>query len=266
MNTASADDMRTRPHEGADLLVRGERAGYLAAVDRLVQLEPVHREAHRARADAFGDQLGHTDDVVVGGGLVGRAPLAHHEGAHRAVRHLGGDVEGARDAVERVEVLADGLPVPPDRLAQGRAGDALDALHQADEPVVAVGRGGREADAAVAHDHGGDAVPDRRREQRVPGDLPVVVGVHVDEAGRDREAGGVELLATGLVDGADRGDAAVVDGDVGRRRATTPAVDHGSVPDHQIVHGSPLTSFRPYSRPRRHHRRRAEEGWLGAID
>src|SRR6185437_5878056 len=114
-----------------------------------------------------------------------------------------------------------------------------DSLHQADEPVAAVGRGRREADPAVAHDHGGDAVPDRRREQRVPGDLPVVVGVDVDEAGRDREAGGVELLATGLVDGAHHGEAPVVDGDVAGRRTTTAAVDHGSVPDHQIVHGRP---------------------------
>ena len=198
------------------------------------------RHADRAGGDAFGDELGHADDVVVGGGLVGRAALAHHEGAHRAVRHLGGDVERARDAVERVEVLAapTASPTGSPRARTG-AGDALDALHQADEPVVAVGRGGREADAAVAHDHGGDAVPDRRREQRVPGDLAVVVRVDVDEAGRDREAGGVELLATGLVDGADRGDAAVVDGDVGERRTSTAAVDHGSVPDHQIVHGSP---------------------------
>ena len=108
----------------------------------------------------------------------------------------------AGDAVERVEVLADRLPVPLDGLAQRRAGNALDAFHQADQPVVAVGGGGREADAAVAHDHGGDAVPDRRREQRVPGDLAVVVRVHVDEAGRDGEAGGVDLLATGVVDGA----------------------------------------------------------------
>ena len=222
VNTASPDDMRTARTRAQISLCAGERAGYLAAVDRLVQLEPVHRETHRAGADAFGDQLGHADDVVVGGGLVGRAPLAHHEGAHRAVRHLGGDVERARDPVERVEVLADGLPVPPDRLAQGCAGDALDALHQADEPVVTVGRGGREADAAVTHDHGGDAVPDRRGEQRVPGDLPVVVGVDVDEAGRDREAGGVELLTTGLVDGAHRGDAAVVEGDVARRRTYHP--------------------------------------------
>ena len=81
-------------------------------------------------------------DVVGGGGLVGRAALAHDERAHGAVRDLRGDVEGARELVEHVEVLADGLPVPADGLAQRRAGDAFDAFHEADEPVVAVGRGG----------------------------------------------------------------------------------------------------------------------------
>ena len=171
---------------------------------RLVQLEPVHRDADRAGGDALGDELGHARDVVVGRGLVGGAPLTHHERAHRAVRDLRGDVDGAGDAVERVEVLADGLPVPLDGLAQRRAGDALDALHETDQPVVAVGGGGGEPDAAVAHDHGGDAVPDRRREQRVPGDLAVVVRVHVDEAGRDREAGGVDLFAARVVDDARR--------------------------------------------------------------
>ena len=42
---------------------------------------------------------------------------------------------------------------------QGRAGDVLDALHQLDQPVVLVRLHRGEADAAVAHDGGGDAVP-----------------------------------------------------------------------------------------------------------
>ena len=44
------------------------------------------------------------------------------------------------------------------------------------------GRTGREADAAVAHHDGGDAVPRRRQQAAVPGGLAVVVGVDVDEA------------------------------------------------------------------------------------
>ena len=72
--------------------------------------------------DSLRDELRHAGDVVVGRGFVGGAALAHHERAHRAVRDLGGDVDGAWDAVERVEVFGDGLPVPLDGLAQGRAG------------------------------------------------------------------------------------------------------------------------------------------------
>src|SRR4029453_10855465 len=99
-----------------------------------------------------------------------------------------------------------------------RAGNALDTFHEADEPVVTVGRGGREPDTAVAHDDRGDAVPDRRREQRVPRDLTVVVRVYIDETGRDREAVGVELLAPALLDVADFSDDPTVDRDVGGHR------------------------------------------------
>ena len=84
--------------------------------------------------------------------------------------------------LERVEVLGEGLPVPLDALGERGAGDVLDALHQLDEPLVPVGARRREADAAVAEDGGGHAVPARRREVRVPGGLAVEVGVHVDEA------------------------------------------------------------------------------------
>ena len=47
----------------------------------------------------------------------------------------------------------------------------------------------------------GDAVPARRREQRVPRDLAVVVRVDVDEAGRDEQAVGVDgALRAGVVE------------------------------------------------------------------
>ena len=74
-----------------------------------------------------------------------------------------------------------------------RAWDVLDALHQLDQEVLLAGFDGREADAAVAHHDGRDAVIAGGREVRIPGGLAVVVGVDVDEARRDREAGGVDL-------------------------------------------------------------------------
>ena len=75
------------------------------------------------------------------------------------------------------------------------AGDVLDALHQLDQPVVPVGAHRREPHAAVAHDGRRDAVPRRRREQRVPRDLAVVVRVHVDPTRGDEQAVGVDLVA-----------------------------------------------------------------------
>ena len=151
------------------------------------------RSRARRRPSALLDDGGHGRDVLGGGGLVPGAPLPHHVGPHRAVGDLGADVERLGRALHGVEVLGEGLPVPADALGQRGAGDVLDALHQADQPLVAVRVHRREADAAVAHDHGGDAVPARRREQRVPGDLAVEVGVDVDEAGGDQQAVGVEV-------------------------------------------------------------------------
>ena len=155
--------------------------------------------------------------AVAGSFLAPRSPITY--AAHRAVRHLRADVEHLRRAVDRVEVLGEVLPLPLDALGERGAGDVFDAFHQADEPVVLVGLHRREADAAVAHHDRGDAVPARRREQRVPGDLAVEVRVHVDEAGRDERAVGVDRLARGAVDRADLGDDAVGDRDVGGARA-----------------------------------------------
>ena len=70
-----------------------------------------------------------------------------------------------------------------------------------------VGAHRREPDAAVAEHDGGDAVGGRGLEGVVPGDLAVVVGVQVEEAGGDDGAVGVDDLACRVADGADGDDA-----------------------------------------------------------
>jgi hypothetical protein len=155
------------------------------------------------------------------------------------VGHLGADVDHVGVGGDGVEVLGEGLPAPADALAQRGAGDVLDALHQADEPVVAIGCHRGEPDAAVAHHHGGDAVPARRRQQGVPGGLAVVVGVDVDEPGRDQGAVGVDLLAGRAGDTADLGDAPAGDGDVRGPGGVPRPVDDRAAPDDQIVHRTP---------------------------
>ena len=175
-------ELAERAADAEQLVLRGERAGHRLTVDRHVRDRARRRHAERAGFDRLAHDDGHRLDVGLGRGLVLRAALAHDVAAHRAVRDLRADVEHLRDAVDRVEVLGEGLPAPLDPVRERGAGDVLDAFHQPDQPLVLVGLHRREADAAVAHHDGRDAVPARRREHRVPGDLAVEVGVDVDEA------------------------------------------------------------------------------------
>ena len=69
----------------------------------------------------------------------------------------------------------------------------------------------------------------------VPGGLPVVVGVDVDEAGRHEQTGGVDLLAPPAGHVPDGGDRGPVDGDIGRHRLAAEAVGQQAAPDHQLV-------------------------------
>ena len=78
-----------------------------------------------------------------------------------------------------------------------------------------VGAGRRQREPAVAHDHGGHAVPARAGAQRVPEHLGVHVGVAVDEAGGDDVALGVDLVGAPLPDAADGGDAPVAHAHIG---------------------------------------------------
>jgi hypothetical protein len=224
--------------DAEQLVAGGERAGDELAVDRAVQRRARRREAQRARVERLVHQRGHLRDVVRRGRLVGGAAVAHDVRPQRAVRHLGAEIDRERPPRERVEVLRERLPLPGDALGHRGARDVFDALHQPDEPGVAVRRGGREPDAAVAHDRGRDAVPARRRQHRIPRGLRVVVRVQIDEPGRDEQARSVDLTAP-APDGADRRDAASVEGEIPGERWLTRPVDDRPAPNHYVVHVDP---------------------------
>src|SRR5206468_4226652 len=101
--------------------------------------------------------------------------------------------------------------------------------------LARLGLAGRDADAAIAHHHGGDAVPRRGRDRAVPANLRVVVGVRIDEARRHDQPVGIDGALGALADLADLGHLAAGNGDVGLVALGARAVDHGAVPDHEIV-------------------------------
>ena len=211
----------------------GAQGRDVLAVGRAVVERARGREAERAGAQAFGRELGHAPAILLGRRLAVGAALAHHIDAQRGVRHLGGDVDVVAAGGDRIEEVREAVPVPRQAFGQHDLGDVLHALHQVDQHVVLVGVAGREADAAIAEQHGGDAVPGRGRQPVAPGHLRIVVGVDVDEARRDQLAARVDLLgALGDVS-ADRGDLAVGDGEVGFVGIAAGAIDDGAVADHE---------------------------------
>jgi hypothetical protein len=103
---------------------------------------------------------------------------------------------------------------------------------------------GRQADAAVAHDDGRHTLADLGQHvRRAQHDL-VVVGVHVDEAGRDDLPGDVDRLGTARVETrADFGDPSVADPDVGGVARPPGAVDDRSTAQENVAHLAGLRSL-----------------------
>ena len=131
----------------------------------------------------------------------------------------------------------------------------LDAAEQVGG-VLGVGVDRRQR--AVAEQHRGDAVPHRLAQARVEQHLGVVVGVHVDEAGDDPLAVGVDDVgAARLVErlGGHRGHDAVANAQRAALRAGARSVEPQSVAnDHVVSHAEDATkdseclqSFCPFS-------------------
>jgi hypothetical protein len=89
--------------------------------------------------------------------LLADSGLAHHDAAQRRVPDEEPGVDGER-AVEAIEVLAEGLPVPRHALGQRLERHALDARQHPHEVVGLARRQRRDREAAVAADDRRDAV------------------------------------------------------------------------------------------------------------
>lgn len=142
-----------------------------------------------------------------------------------------------RDRCDGVEVLTERLPFPAQALVQGRTGNVLDPLHELDEAITVARAHRREADPAIAHHDGGDAVRRRRGQSLIPGGLTVVVRVDVDESGDHEGAVGVDLAPTAAGDLADRDDRAVGHRDIGCPYWCAGSVHDGTAPHDEVVVG-----------------------------
>jgi len=85
----------------------------------------------------------------------------------------------------------------------------------------------------------------------VPQHLRVVVGVDVDEAGRDDQAGAAEpLLGLGPVEPADRRDAPVPHTDIGGAACRAGPVHDRAAGEHDVERHGQASGARATSRPR----------------
>ena len=182
--------------------------------------------------------MGDTGSLALGGALT------HDVDPQGRMRHLGAEIDVEPALRQRVEIVGKGFPAPGQAFLEDDARDVLHALHQAHQHVALGGPARRKADAAVAHDGGRDAMRRRRRDPTAPGRRAVIVRVNVDEARRDEQALGIDLLIGTAGDLAHRHDAAVLDRDVGLARLAAGAVDHRAAANdqpplaHRYLHSS----------------------------
>ena len=152
------------------------------------------REPHRPGLEGLSEHPGHLVELVVRSLRLERS-LAHDPGAQCRVAEVGGVVDPLGEPVDRVEVLREGLPAPPDPLGHSDRGDVLGPFQVPDHQLAPVGPGRGQREPAVAHHHRRHALPTGRRAQLVPEDLGIHVGVPVHEAGADDVPFGIDLLA-----------------------------------------------------------------------
>src|SRR5215208_6199575 len=127
---------------------------------------------------------------------------------------IAGDVGTDALLLQHVEILREAFEAPLYPGAQGVERHALDVRQMAHGEVAVLRLAGRDREAAVAQHRGGDAQRRRRIDERIPGDLRVIVGMAVDDAGREREAVGLHGLLRGAKLWPDPGNAAARDAEV----------------------------------------------------
>ena len=234
----SGSQLPQHAHELVYLVPARDPARDGATVGSLVIARTRSREAHRTGANRVAQLALHRFQVV-GRGLLLECALSHRERAQRRVTDVAAVVDALGQTLDGVEVLGEGRPGPVDALFHGLGRDVFGALQVAHDEVLVLRRSRGQREPAVAHHHGGDAVPARAGSERIPGDLRVHVGVPVDEARGDDLPLGIDLFTGARPNAADAGDAALQDPHIGAVTSKARSVDDGAVLDHEVVlHGS----------------------------
>ena len=162
-------------------------------------------------------------------GAVGEGPR-HHRGHLLQLGRRGGAV-----------AVADHRPpdgAKSDHRCHIHAGlDPVDGReHRREGPPLPLLRAARAGPAVLSRHYRGDALADRRFGPRILVQGAVGVGVHVDEARRDREAARVYLLGAAAGDArGDRLDATGAHGDVPLDSRRAEPVEDVAAADHEIV-------------------------------
>ena len=152
---------------------------------------------------------------------------------------VGAVVDRLRQPLHGGQVFGEALPSPVDARQHCFGRDVLDRGQTAREPLALLGTARRQREAAIAHDHGGDAVPAGAAAEPVPRDLRIHVRVAVDEARRDDQAVGVDRALGDRGHASDLDDAPAGDSHVAAVAGGTRAIDDRSVADQEIEsHGA----------------------------
>src|SRR5262249_61216381 len=95
----------------------------------------------------------------------------------------------------------------------------------------------REAASTIPEEDRRAPVPGGRCEDRVPGRLPVIMGVHISPPGGDQKPVGLDHPPRRRGLAADRGDPLAIDCYVTGERRAAGSVDDGAAANDDVVHG-----------------------------
>ena len=185
------------------------------------------RQAERAVGKRLAQLRAHAFNLASGGGAVETVQMVIAQCR----------VADQRGNVHRRLRVFDGFHVRREGRVRKRAGRSQQ-VHRIGR--VALERGGRRADAAVAHDHRRNALRHLAQHVGRADHVGVVVRMHVDEAGGEDAAFASDFLIAqpgGGVRCGDGGDAAVGDGDVEQRGlgVVAAAVHNADLTDDGVV-------------------------------